>query len=66
MKTIYSLLVGAFLWIINFYKNKIKRLEKQNKIRELNEAYVDSEIRAEKERAEALEAAHSGRRDHFE
>jgi len=77
MKTFYSLCVGIILGLAGLlfgYRQKSKYLAQENRnIKKasdvqsnINEAYVDGEIRAEKERAEALENAHSGRRDHFE
>ena len=73
----YGLLVGLFLGLAGLffgYQQKSKRLARENealkKARDvesgINEAYIDGEIRAEKERAEALEAARDGKRDHFE
>ena len=77
MKALYGLIVGAVLALVGLlfgYRQKSNRLSKENerlkKTNEvqsnLNEAYIDGELRAEKERAEALQAAADGRRDHFE
>ncbi len=77
MKTLYGLIAGAILTLAGLlfgYRQKSNRLSKENerlkKTNEvqsnINEAYIDGELRAEKERAEALQAAADGRRDHFE
>ena len=77
IKNIYSLLVGLLIGLAGLffgYQQKSKRLAQENEAvkkardvqSDINEAYIDGEIRAEKERAEALEAARDGKRDHFE
>ena len=77
MKTFYGLIVGSVLALAGLvlgYRQKSNRLSKENERlkktnevqSDINEAYIDGELRAEKERAEALQAAADGRRDHFE
>lgn len=76
-KTLCALVAGLIAGLAGLlfgYQQKSKRLARENRRlkkahdvqSDMNEATIDSEIRAEKERAQALDDAHNGQRDHFE